>query len=225
MQVSPARRQVFALARHGGTRSSRTRCAIATGVSTRTASYPGAVPTAIKRRQKADFPSAQWGHPSSGPRWPRALQCRRDSDVDPLQKHPAAAPIGESSTSDCARAARQRSACKKHEVAAAGDEAPEALMRRFPAFWPKPARALRLPRTSNSARQGEAPAAFAASRGLCQHLHLPSSRVPARASTHARSRRLRRLRAVCDQRSPAQPQRFGMRGPGRLLPGSQPSCE
>ena len=142
-------------------------------------------------------PSATWGHPSSGPRWPRALECRRDSDADPLQKHPAAAPIGESSTSDCARAARQRSACKKHEVAAGGDEAPAALMRRFPAFWPKPARALRLPRASNSARQGEASAAFAALRGLCHHLHLPSSLTPAHASTHAISRRLLRLRIVC----------------------------
>ena len=165
-----------------------------------------------------DCASSARRHPSAGPRWPRAIECRRDSDVGPLQKHPAAAPIGESSTSDCARAARQRSACKKHEVAAAGDEAPEALMRRFPAFWPKPARALRLPRTSNSARQGEAPAAFAASRGLCQHLHLPSSRVPARASTHARYRLLRRVRIVCGPCLAVQPQIFSMRGPGRLLP-------
>jgi len=171
-------------------------------------------------------------NPSSGPRWPRALECRCDSDVDPLQKHPAAAPIGESSTSDCARAARQRSACKKHEVAAGGDEAPEALMRRIPAFWPKPTRALRLPRASNSARQGEAPAAFAAPRGLCQHLHLPSSRVPARASTHARYRLLRRVRIVCGPRLAVQPQIFSI---VRLHPQNartwtavtsvQPSCE
>ena len=170
-----------------------------------------------------DWPPSVLSHPSSGPGWPPALACARESDAGPLQKQPAAAPMVDSSTRECPRAARQRSSCRKREVAAAGAEAPEALVRRVPSFWPKLARAARLPRASNSARHGAAPTAFTRAAELCQHLHLPSSLWPARASTHATSRLLRSLRIVYDQRMAAQPQRSRMRGPDCLSPGQSPS--